>query len=128
MARSTAPPMREPSSRPSGPGARSRRLPDTRKPNIPSVNRQHAVAADRVIPSRRASGDPLPAQLAGFPAGDGLVPADYLDLPQLAAVAVHCLLRLDHSVDGGGLRDRTLGAGLLDKYEIGRAGISNHVT
>jgi hypothetical protein len=77
--------------------------------------------------TRRWSGNPLPAQLAGFPAGDGLVLADYLDLPQVQAMPVHCLLSLDHSADGRGLRDLVLGTGLLHEYEMGRAGIRGRV-
>lgn len=75
----------------------------------------------------RWSGDPLPARLAGFPAGDGLVLADYLDLPQVQAGAVHCLLSLDHSAGGRGLRDLTLGPGLLHEYQTGRAGTRDRV-
>ncbi len=55
------------------------------------------------------------------------MPADYLDLPQMQAVAVHCLLSLDHPADGRGLRDLTLDAGLLNEDEMGRAGIRDRV-
>ncbi len=52
--------------------------------------------------------------------------ADYLNLAQAQAQAqagaVHCLLSLDHSADGRGLRDFMLGAGLLNEYEMGRVG------
>ena len=74
-----------------------------------------------------ASGDAAPAQLASLPARDGLVPADYLDLPQMTALAVNCLLSLDHPADGRGLGDLTLGAGLLDENEVGREVIQARV-
>ena len=76
---------------------------------------------------RSWSGDPTPAPLTGFPAGDGGVLADYLDLPQMQAAVLHCLLSLDHPVDEGGLRDLMLGTGLLDEYEIGQASIPHRI-
>ena len=66
----------------------------------------------------RWSGDPLPAQLAGLPPGDGLVAADELDLPQPPAMPVHRLLSLDYSARGRGLGDLPLDTGLLDENEF----------
>src|SRR5215471_18278053 len=74
-----------------------------------------------------ASGDAAPAQLASLPARDGLVPADYLDLPQAAALGVNCLLSLEYPAEGGGLGDLPLGTGLLDEYEIGRDVVRDRV-
>src|SRR6516162_3927132 len=71
-------------------------------------------------PDVRWSGDPLPAQLAHLPPGDGAVPADDLDFAQPVPVTVHRLLSLDHPARGRRLRNLALGAGLLDEDEIGR--------
>jgi hypothetical protein len=35
-------------------------------------------------------------------------------------MGLHCLLSLDHAVDGGGLGDLPLDARLLDQDEVGR--------
>src|SRR6516165_1969836 len=71
-------------------------------------------------PAVRWSGDPLPAQLAYLPPGDGPVPADDLDFAQPVPVTVHRLLSLDYSARGRRLWNLALGAGLLDEDEIGR--------
>src|SRR5215469_16016925 len=55
-------------------------------------------------PDVRWSGDPLPAQLAYLPPGDGAVPADDLDFAQPVPVTVHRLLSLDHPARGRRLR------------------------
>jgi len=41
------------------------------------------------------------------------VPADHLDLPEMVAEAVDGLLRLDHGLGRGRLRDLLLDSGLL---------------
>jgi len=45
----------------------------------------------------------------------------------MQAVAVHCPLSFDHPANSRGLRDLTLGAGLLNEDEMGRAGIRDRV-
>src|SRR5258708_12823772 len=73
------------------------------------------------------SGDPAPAELGGLPAGDGLVLADDLDLPQMQARVVHGLLGPRHPVTGRRLRDLVLGSGLLDENQVRRAGVPGHI-
>src|ERR1700729_4001534 len=74
------------------------------------------------------SGDPAPAELGSLPAGDGLVLADDLDLPQVQAGVMHDLLSLGHPVTGRGLRDLVLRARLLHENQVGRAGVPGHIT
>ena len=100
--------------------------PDTGWDRLSAADRD-GVAGQLARPSRRRtncrgrSDDPAPAPLTGLPAGDGLVLADHLDLPQMQAGVAHGLLCPGHPADAGHLWDLVLGTGLLDEDETGRA-------
>jgi hypothetical protein len=70
------------------------------------------------------SGNPVPAQFAGLPAGDCPVAAHNLDCPQTPAAAAHDPLGLDYPGSRGRLRDLPFSAGLPNEHKIGRVSIA----